>query len=784
LSKFKLFTRLYWQKYFGGGMKKYLLLIFLALQSLSAQWVEMTGPFGPFINCLASSPNGHGGSIIFAIASPLYNEKNNGIYFSTNNGQNWTATNSDLKVKVISSLAVSSNRAGSMTVFAGTDSGIFLSTDTGASWTAVNVGLPSQSSISFLAVTPDTGNTGSASIFAGSPENGIFRSTNNGASWTAVNSGLIDFNITSLAVGSASADSDTHLYAVSYEKGIFHSTDKGASWTAINNGLPKSSFDSTIIRISSIAVSGDNLLAGLYPNSGGIYISTNHGSSWTAVDSEMQKLYFNCFSAGCSNVLAVGLNNFIPEKEGNYFSTNNGKSWTHLNDKLKRSIFSLVSVPHEIHGTALYAGTRFGVFLSVNNGANWAPVNSGLPANTIVNSLLISPDGSGGTTLFTGANCINGDYGGLLSTSDHGNNWTQTLDNLDVLSLAIDPNTADSSVMFAGCAGRAKFGDRTAKGIFRSTDRGNSWTSIGLTEDFIGSIAFCGSSIFTGSFWGADSWGSRGVFRSTDNGSSWISLNSGLPATPNDYHTLEVRAFGVIGTKIFACVNGRVFLLANNDTIWSPANTPFSNFSSMTTISTNLFAGTDDGIYFSSDSGATWMAINSGLTNKAVKSLTVSNGNIFAKTSEGGIFLSTNNGTFWIPINTDLSQSDISAMAVSNTHIYVGTNASIWQRPLSDVVASFTKQRNILPCVFSLQQNYPNPFNPTTVISYQLPVISKVTLKIYDVLGREVATLVNEEQSAGTKEVQWNASGFASGMYLVRMQANNFVETKKILLMK
>jgi hypothetical protein len=75
-----------------------------------------------------------------------------------------------------------------------------------------------------------------------------------------------------------------------------------------------------------------------------------------------------------------------------------------------------------------------------------------------------------------------------------------------------------------------------------------------------------------------------------------------------------------------------------------------------------------------------------------------------------------------------------------------------------------------LPEIFSLSQNYPNPFNPGTVISYQLPVISNVTLMIYDVLGREVSTLVNEEQSAGLKEIQWNAN-VSSGTYFYRIEA-------------
>jgi hypothetical protein len=85
---------------------------------------------------------------------------------------------------------------------------------------------------------------------------------------------------------------------------------------------------------------------------------------------------------------------------------------------------------------------------------------------------------------------------------------------------------------------------------------------------------------------------------------------------------------------------------------------------------------------------------------------------------------------------------------------------------------------------FSLLQNYPNPFNPSTNISYQLPISSNVTLKVYDVLGNEVATLVNEEKPVGIYDVEFNASQLASGIYFYILQAGNFVEMKKMILLR
>jgi len=89
-----------------------------------------------------------------------------------------------------------------------------------------------------------------------------------------------------------------------------------------------------------------------------------------------------------------------------------------------------------------------------------------------------------------------------------------------------------------------------------------------------------------------------------------------------------------------------------------------------------------------------------------------------------------------------------------------------------------------LPVQFSLSQNYPNPFNPSTVINYSLPVDGIVTLKIYNTIGQEVATLVNEMHDAGLKSVTWDASNMPSGIYYYKLQAGSFSDTKKLLLMK
>jgi hypothetical protein len=88
------------------------------------------------------------------------------------------------------------------------------------------------------------------------------------------------------------------------------------------------------------------------------------------------------------------------------------------------------------------------------------------------------------------------------------------------------------------------------------------------------------------------------------------------------------------------------------------------------------------------------------------------------------------------------------------------------------------------PGEFKLNQNYPNPFNPSTVITYSIPGVEFVTLKVYDMLGNEIAVLVEGERDAGTHNVEFNSSGLSSGTYFYRIQAGSFSDTKKMILLK
>jgi hypothetical protein len=161
----------------------------------------------------------------------------------------------------------------------------------------------------------------------------------------------------------------------------------------------------------------------------------------------------------------------------------------------------------------------------------------------------------------------------------------------------------------------------------------------------------------------------------------------------------------------------------------------------------------------------------------------VSGTNVFAGTSNG-VFLSSDSGTSWNQVNSGLTDMVVNGLAVSGTNLFACINNGVWRRPLSQLIKSFGSTTSKLPQQFLLQQNYPNPFNPTTTIKYQLPAQSHVTLKVFDVLGREVATLLDGVEQAGYKSVTFDASRLSSSVYFYRLQAGNYIETKKLLLLR
>jgi hypothetical protein len=130
---------------------------------------------------------------------------------------------------------------------------------------------------------------------------------------------------------------------------------------------------------------------------------------------------------------------------------------------------------------------------------------------------------------------------------------------------------------------------------------------------------------------------------------------------------------------------------------------------------------------------------------------------------------------------TDLPTGDGCTAAWTATTLAYRCNTCFVLNPGTNAIGN---GQNIIPGQYKLSQNYPNPFNPVTKIEYALPKNGLVTLKVFDVLGREVTTLVNEVKNAGVYTVDFRASEFASGVYFYRLESNGFSDIKKMMLIK
>lgn len=186
-------------------------------------------------------------------------------------------------------------------------------------------------------------------------------------------------------------------------------------------------------------------------------------------------------------------------------------------------------------------------------------------------------------------------------------------------------------------------------------------------------------------------------------------------------------------------------------------------------------------VYRSIDNGEHWTETAwSGLEINSLAANSI--GHIFAGTSRG-IYRSIDRGGNWIQANAGLTDTSASSAAVdSRGFLYAGTGSGVFRSVLSTV--SVKELSGGIPTSFSLDQNYPNPFNPTTTIQFGLPRSGHVQMAVYDILGQRVQVLVDRYLEPGEREVSWDASRVASGIYFVRLEANREVRHIKMLVIK
>lgn len=355
------------------------------------------------------------------------------------------------------------------------------------------------------------------------------------------------------------------------------------------------------------------------------------------------------------------------------------------------------------------------------------------------------------------------DSGMVYISKDEGTSWSE-----------LTPVLTDTAVTSVLASGGDILAGTAVRGLFRSTNGGATWLKDpGITDIMVTTLAMNAGEVFAGTL--------NGAYLSSDAGASWTPVDSGLVLP-------WVFSFAMSGGQVFVLTDaGGICILTwtSSTGIWKRVDPGLgSPAQSFAVYDTDIVAGTPFGVELTGIGGSEWYAADSGLTDEYVLAFAVNGSDLFAAT-RSGVFLSTNSGTSWSSVSSGLANPYVQCLAVAGGYIFAGTEGNgVWRRPISEMVTAVKEKQESAPSDFSLSQNYPDPFNPATEISYGLPRNGRVAVKVYDILGRLVATLVDGYQSAGVHTVRFSGDNLASGVYFYRLTAPGIDQVRKMILMK
>jgi photosystem II stability/assembly factor-like uncharacterized protein len=574
----------------------------------------------------------------------------------------------------------------------------------------------------------------------------ILHTINGGELWLPQASG-VQKNLRSIAFIDANRG-----WAVGDSGTIVHTTDGGSTWTAQNSGTGASLLDIDLIDSQNawITCSGGSP----FP-SGFLLRTTDGGSTWTQI------------WAGC-----------IPYRL-RFTDPNTG--W-------------ILGVGYGTWGVRMVAHTTDG-------GATWS--NQYFPWDGYLHSIEFADQNHG---------FVVGEAGTILQTTDSGVHWT------------FRPNGITqglSSVSFINAnRGWISGGDGL---LMLTTDGGASWTerSCGTTDD-ISCIRFvdgmCGW-VATGVEPSLDNGGYGIIRHTTDGGETWAGADTSLhldaPCRDMDF---------IDQNRGWALRSGMVHRTTDGGRSWTRHEIPAASWDGYDIEAADsqhvYVTGTYGHTFESHDGGDTWYVLNSPTTNTLLgmdfigdRGWIVGFGGMILKVRFGVFMGMQTCGTQSLRSVDFIDQNYGWAVGDSGTILHTTNGGNVWTaqesgttRNLSEVhffnanhgwavgaygtILHYTsgswtvENADDLPVSFRLEQNFPNPFNPTTEIRFELPQTAHVELSIFNTLGRRVATLMDDVRPAGSYRISWNGTTFASGMYIYQLKSGNFVDTKKMILVR
>lgn len=327
-------------------------------------------------------------------------------------------------------------------------------------------------------------------------------------------------------------------------------------------------------------------------------------------------------------------------------------------------------------------------------------------------------------------------------------------------------------------------------GICRSTNAGTTWHAFNEgfeTQAFTIGVKQIGDTVYAAiDYW--DGLQPSGVYKTSIKQANWKRAGAGFPPDLRGVTSFAATQSGamLVGTAL-AGARGNVQVSVDHGNSW--LNRRIANVGDVYTleaVADTVYAGTSNGIYVTKDFGASWQPLSAQLQNTFIDDILIFNRTLFAAVDQVGVMHSPDGGATWSTItgNLPIDNDFVSALFIHDGKLFAGLSAArgVWSRPLP---ATSVEEPEDVPHTAVLEQNYPNPFNPGTQISFALPRAKFVTLKVYNVLGKEVATIFDhEKKAAGSNTVWFNAEKLASGYYFYRLHAGDFTQTKRMLLLR
>ena len=611
--------------------------------------------------------------------------------------------------------------------------------------------------------------------------------TNGGATWNKQSTGkLVLGNIcfTDANNGWAFGYIDT-FYTNSV---ILKTTDGGTNWTEQTNVIGISMGRGFFNDINN------GWALGSIGNDGVIYRTTNGGTTWTHQTLGYKNHFSGVYFSDANNGWVVG---FYTTPLVNFYgiilrTTNGGTTWVTQRSGIKGEIFLSVSSPDAnnvsvVGGLNSISNITFNTIIlrTTNGGTNWNSQTNGTTSTEFCD--VVFADEKNGWA-------VGGEFqyntGIILKTTDGGITWTEQTIGTNLIFRGVSFSDVNNGWVVGG------------NKIFHTNNGGTNWyLQTTLSQGYnLSDVTFIDEK---------NGWttGNYGWCRTTDGGNNWMPMG-GCPMVSNAIYFTDTNNGWAVGTAWDQSnSHGQICHTTNGGTDWTSTLTSGTKDALLSVFFTdanngwavgiervdNIYVNITYGlILHTTNGGTTWTTTHTSGPRDELYSVFFTDANngyvggwVSSEPCSGLILHTTDGGISWTrQINGTVGNLESIYFTDESNGWAVGGISTILHTTNGGISFVEEEQISTIPTEFLLSHNYPNPFNPSTKIKYSVPQSSNVVIKVYDILGNEIETLINEEKPAGNYELNWNAVNLPSGVYFYQLRAGSFVETKKMILLK